>query len=251
MSLVRLQQGRCLAALDAPSRPRLPLTSLYRDIRMHDGSGNSFQRVAPTGRSHSRKAAGPARSRGIDRGVNWPRLLHLAATACLHPPGQAQGSRAGARSPRRRLGVLPRQQRSRRTPARADPLVARKHRRCPAARRRGTLAGRACTARPRGRLGRHRGGRHGTSTTRPAAPGKRSPARCFNCWETGDVLDIASGDGVTAELLAPHARSIVCVDASERVAEAAAKRLANFSNVTVQYGDMHALHRKRTASTLY
>ena len=59
--------------------------------------------------------------------------------------------------------------------------------------------------------------------------------------ETGDVLDIASGDGVTAELLAPHARSIVCVDASERVVEAAAKRLANFSHVEVRHGDMHAL----------
>jgi ubiquinone/menaquinone biosynthesis C-methylase UbiE/DNA-binding transcriptional ArsR family regulator len=59
--------------------------------------------------------------------------------------------------------------------------------------------------------------------------------------ETGDVLDIASGDGVTAELLAPHARSIVCVDASERVAEAAAKRLAHFDNVEVLHGDMHAL----------
>ncbi|RUL78179.1 ArsR/SmtB family transcription factor [Dyella choica] len=59
--------------------------------------------------------------------------------------------------------------------------------------------------------------------------------------ETGDVLDIASGDGVTAELLAPHARSIVCVDASERVVEAAAKRLAPFGNVQVREGDMHAL----------
>jgi len=59
--------------------------------------------------------------------------------------------------------------------------------------------------------------------------------------ETGDVLDIASGDGVTAELLAPHARSIVCVDASDRVAEAAAKRLAPFPNVQVRHGDMHAL----------
>ncbi|RDS80948.1 ArsR/SmtB family transcription factor [Dyella psychrodurans] len=59
--------------------------------------------------------------------------------------------------------------------------------------------------------------------------------------ETGDVLDIASGDGVTAELLAPHARSIVCVDAGERVVEAAAKRLASFDNVKVLHGDMHAL----------
>ena len=59
--------------------------------------------------------------------------------------------------------------------------------------------------------------------------------------ETGDVLDIASGDGITAELLAPHARSIVCVDSSERVAEAAAQRLKSFTNVDVRHGDMHAL----------
>ena len=58
---------------------------------------------------------------------------------------------------------------------------------------------------------------------------------------TGDVLDIASGDGITAELLAPHAHAIVCIDSSERVVEAAAKRLKPFSNVTVQQGDMHAL----------
>ncbi|MFC5743540.1 ArsR/SmtB family transcription factor [Dyella tabacisoli] len=59
--------------------------------------------------------------------------------------------------------------------------------------------------------------------------------------ETGDVLDIASGDGITAELLAPHARSIVCVDSSERVVDAAAKRLQSFTNVEVRQGDMHAL----------
>ena len=59
--------------------------------------------------------------------------------------------------------------------------------------------------------------------------------------ETGDVLDIASGDGITAELLAPHARSIVCIDSSERVVEAAARRLKSFSNVEVLQGDMQAL----------
>lgn len=59
--------------------------------------------------------------------------------------------------------------------------------------------------------------------------------------ETGDVLDIASGDGITAELLAPHARSIVCVDSSERVVEAAAQRLRPFPNVEVRQGDMHTL----------
>ncbi|MDA3914930.1 metalloregulator ArsR/SmtB family transcription factor [Oleiagrimonas sp.] len=59
--------------------------------------------------------------------------------------------------------------------------------------------------------------------------------------ETGDVLDIASGDGVTAELLAPHARSIVCIDASERVTAAARKRLEAFDHVQVRHGDMHDL----------
>ncbi len=63
--------------------------------------------------------------------------------------------------------------------------------------------------------------------------------------ETGDVLDIASGDGITAELLAPHAHSIVCVDSSKRVVEAAAKRLKPFGNVRVVQGDMHALELGR------
>ena len=59
--------------------------------------------------------------------------------------------------------------------------------------------------------------------------------------DSGDVLDIASGDGVLAELLAPHARSILCVDASERVVIAARARLKAFANVEVRAGDMHAL----------
>lgn len=59
--------------------------------------------------------------------------------------------------------------------------------------------------------------------------------------ETGDVLDVASGDGVLAELLAPHARSIVCVDSGERVVEAARERLKAQRNVEVIRGDMHAL----------
>jgi len=59
--------------------------------------------------------------------------------------------------------------------------------------------------------------------------------------DTGDVLDIASGDGVLAELLAPRARSIVCVDASERVVAAARERLKALENVEVRVGDMHDL----------
>ncbi|MGH8117154.1 MAG: class I SAM-dependent methyltransferase, partial [Rhodanobacteraceae bacterium] len=46
---------------------------------------------------------------------------------------------------------------------------------------------------------------------------------------------------VLAELLAPHAHSIVCVDSSPNVVTAARKRLKTFRNVEVVEGDMHAL----------
>lgn len=59
--------------------------------------------------------------------------------------------------------------------------------------------------------------------------------------ETGDVLDIASGDGVLAELVAPHARRYVCIDTSARVVAAASERLRRLGNVEVREGDMHAL----------
>ncbi len=59
--------------------------------------------------------------------------------------------------------------------------------------------------------------------------------------ETGDVLDIASGDGVLAELLAPHAHRYVCIDTSARVVAAASERLKRLPNVEVREGDMHAL----------
>jgi len=59
--------------------------------------------------------------------------------------------------------------------------------------------------------------------------------------EPGDVLDVASGDGVLAELLAPRARSITCLDISERVVEAGRRRLAAFDQVKFERGDMHSL----------
>ena len=55
------------------------------------------------------------------------------------------------------------------------------------------------------------------------------------------MLDIASGDGVLAELLAPHAHRYVCIDSSQRVVAAAGERLRRFPNVEVRGGDMHAL----------
>ncbi|MEM9304326.1 MAG: metalloregulator ArsR/SmtB family transcription factor [Pseudomonadota bacterium] len=59
--------------------------------------------------------------------------------------------------------------------------------------------------------------------------------------DLGDVLDVASGDGVLAELLAPRSRSVTCVDASEPVVDAAQRRLKHLGNVAVRHGDMHTL----------
>jgi ArsR family transcriptional regulator len=59
--------------------------------------------------------------------------------------------------------------------------------------------------------------------------------------QLGDVLDLCSGDGVLAELVAPHARSIVCLDRSDRMVKAAERRLGRFEHVLAKQGDMHEL----------
>jgi SAM-dependent methyltransferase len=59
--------------------------------------------------------------------------------------------------------------------------------------------------------------------------------------QLGDVLDLCSGDGVIAELLAPNAQSIVCLDRSERMIKAAERRLGRFAHVQARQGDMHEL----------
>jgi ArsR family transcriptional regulator len=59
----------------------------------------------------------------------------------------------------------------------------------------------------------------------------------------GDVLDIGAGDGAMARLLAPRARSLTCLDRSERLLEAARSRLqhGDAPDVRLVCGDMHAL----------
>jgi ArsR family transcriptional regulator len=57
----------------------------------------------------------------------------------------------------------------------------------------------------------------------------------------GDVLDVASGDGALAELIAPRARSVTCLDKSMHVATAGARRLSSRAPVRFLVGDMHAL----------
>lgn len=57
----------------------------------------------------------------------------------------------------------------------------------------------------------------------------------------GDVLDIGSGDGSVAQMLAPRAKSITCVDRSERMIAAATERLRGLETARCLVGDMHAL----------
>lgn len=59
--------------------------------------------------------------------------------------------------------------------------------------------------------------------------------------DLGNVLDVASGDGVLAELLSRRARHVTCLDRSAAVIDAARARLADQGNVDFQVGDMHDL----------
>lgn len=76
-----------------------------------------------------------------------------------------------------------------------------------------------------------------------------SPGRTFEATaratlellQLGDVIDIASGDGSLAEILAPKAKSLLCLDISEKVIAAGQQRLSAQPNVSFQVGDMHQL----------
>lgn len=57
----------------------------------------------------------------------------------------------------------------------------------------------------------------------------------------GDVVDVGSGDGAVAAYLAPRCERLTCVDASERMIEAAASRLRKHGNVRALVADAHAL----------
>ncbi len=59
--------------------------------------------------------------------------------------------------------------------------------------------------------------------------------------QLGEVLDLASGDGVFAELIAPQCQRLTCVDVSDTVLAAAQRRLKGHDNVELAHGDMHAL----------
>jgi ArsR family transcriptional regulator len=59
--------------------------------------------------------------------------------------------------------------------------------------------------------------------------------------ELGDVLDVGSGDGAIAKMLAPHSKTVTCFDRSEKVIEAAKVRLRDLPNVRFAVGDAHEL----------
>lgn len=59
--------------------------------------------------------------------------------------------------------------------------------------------------------------------------------------ELGDVLDAGSGDGTLAQLLAPRAKSVTCVDLNKKMVDAAAARLGKLRNVKACVADAQAL----------
>jgi SAM-dependent methyltransferase len=76
------------------------------------------------------------------------------------------------------------------------------------------------------------------------SPGRtwEATARAFvGLVQLGDVLDVGSGDGVIAQLLAPRARRFTCLDRSEKIVDAARDRLAHLPNVELVHGDMQAM----------
>jgi len=59
--------------------------------------------------------------------------------------------------------------------------------------------------------------------------------------DLGDVLDVGSGDASAARMIAPHCRSLTCIDSNQRVIEAARERLAGHAHVATQLADAEAL----------
>ena len=57
----------------------------------------------------------------------------------------------------------------------------------------------------------------------------------------GDVLDAGAGDGAIAQLVAPRARSVTCVDVSETLVQAARARLARYPNVRAEVANLERL----------
>ncbi len=57
----------------------------------------------------------------------------------------------------------------------------------------------------------------------------------------GDVLDVGSGDGVIAQLIVGCCRTVTLLDSSEKLIQAAERRLADHGNAAFARGDMQAM----------
>ncbi|TPV92808.1 MAG: metalloregulator ArsR/SmtB family transcription factor [Myxococcales bacterium FL481] len=57
----------------------------------------------------------------------------------------------------------------------------------------------------------------------------------------GNVLDVGSGDGTAASVLAPYCRSLTCIDTDARAIGVARDRLGRHGSVSAQVADVHAL----------
>lgn len=59
--------------------------------------------------------------------------------------------------------------------------------------------------------------------------------------ELGDVVDVGTGEGAAAAVLAPYCRSLSCLDINPRLVAAARQRLRSRNHVRVLRADAHAL----------
>jgi DNA-binding transcriptional ArsR family regulator/protein-L-isoaspartate O-methyltransferase len=63
----------------------------------------------------------------------------------------------------------------------------------------------------------------------------------FGLMQLGDVLDAGCGDGALAQMLAPRAKSVTCIDRNPKMVDAALARFGKSKNVHVRLADVHAL----------
>jgi len=76
------------------------------------------------------------------------------------------------------------------------------------------------------------------------SPGRTWPALLSGIaalLELGAVVDVGSGDGAAASFVAPYCDSLVCVDTSPRMIEAARERLARHAHARAEVADAEAL----------
>jgi ArsR family transcriptional regulator len=85
---------------------------------------------------------------------------------------------------------------------------------------------------------------HASELERDYSPGRTWQSLALGAaalLKLGDVLDVGSGDGAAASVLAPHCRSLTCIDVDARAIALAQERLDKHAHVRTQIADVHAL----------